>query len=116
MKRITDNKELREIQMGILSYVDKFCRENDIKYSICGGTLIGAIRHGGYIPWDDDIDIIMLRKDYERFLNLFNKSKDSDYNLYCINKSPYYYHPYAKVSDSRTIQVEPDIKEEAGIN
>ena len=52
MEKITDLSELRLIQMDILSYVDKVCRENGIKYSLAGGTLIGAVRHMGYIPWD----------------------------------------------------------------
>ena len=58
-----DTDTVKEIQMDILSSVDTFCKENNIRYFICGGTLIGAVRHKGYIPWDDDIDIMMLRKD-----------------------------------------------------
>ena len=62
--------ELRELQMQILDYVDAFCRKHDIKYTISGGTLLGAVRHGGYIPWDDDMDIQMLRSEYIRFLEV----------------------------------------------
>lgn len=116
MRRISDIAELRQIQMGILSFVDKVCRENKIKYSICYGTLIGAIRHGGYIPWDDDIDIILLRKDYDRFIELLSKLKNPVYELFSINKTPKYYHPYAKVSDSRTLLIEPDIEANIGVN
>ena len=60
--------ELKEIQIAILDVVDAFCKENNINYWLDGGTLLGAVRHGGYIPWDDDIDIGMLRKDYDLFL------------------------------------------------
>ena len=63
--------ELKSIQLAILEYVHDFCIKNNIRYSLCGGTLIGAVRHKGYIPWDDDIDIIMPRDDYEKFCSLF---------------------------------------------
>ena len=68
-------EELRTIQLDILSEVDLFCRQNGIVYSLCGGTLLGAVRHKGYIPWDDDIDLMMPRADYERFSSTFRSSK-----------------------------------------
>lgn len=60
-------RRLQLIQMPLLKEFDRVCRKNNITYSISGGTLIGAIRHQGYIPWDDDADIMMLREDYEKF-------------------------------------------------
>ena len=69
---------LREIQLfslEILKDVHTFCVENGIRYSLCGGTLIGAVRHRGFIPWDDDIDINMPRPDYERFCNTYRSSR-----------------------------------------
>lgn len=62
-----------------LKSIDKCCRENDISYSLCWGTMIGAIRHQGFIPWDDDIDLMMPRSDYNKFIKVFN---DPQYELY----------------------------------
>ena len=71
--------ELQQRQLEILDAVATFCEENEIAYWIDCGTLLGAIRHKGYIPWDDDIDIGMLRPDFERFSALFNKENKRIY-------------------------------------
>ena len=59
---------MKTIELEIMDEIDRVCRANDIPYVLMYGTLLGAHRHGGFIPWDDDIDICMYRKDYERFL------------------------------------------------
>lgn len=90
MKELT-LKEIQDQSLEILQAVHDFCISNGIKYSLAYGTLIGAIRHKGFIPWDDDIDIIMPRPDYERFVVSFSSpgldvvcEKDKDYYLnYC---------------------------------
>ncbi|MCI5496988.1 MAG: LicD family protein [Firmicutes bacterium] len=108
MKEITEIKEIQKIAFEILKFVDKFCRKHNIKYSICGGTLLGAVRHKGFIPWDDDIDIMMPREEYERFLKLMdNQYKNGDkYKCLHYGKNfPDYYYRFAKVVDlSTTLQ------------
>lgn len=72
--KIDKYEELRKIQLKqieILNKIDQFCKKNSISYSIAYGTMLGAVRHGGFIPWDDDMDICMLRSDYDKFLSLW---------------------------------------------
>ncbi len=97
--------ELRELQMQILDYVDAFCRKHGINYTISGGTLLGAIRHGGYIPWDDDMDVQMLRSEYNRFTELWNQQKGEHgcYELINIESGNSMGYPFGKVHDTRTV-------------
>lgn len=68
--KISQNNELQKIQLNILQEFDVFCREYNIKYYIIGGSAIGCVRHKGFIPWDDDIDVGLYREDYDRFVEL----------------------------------------------
>lgn len=91
---------IRKVQMEIMDVIHDFCEKNDIDYFLTGGSLIGALRHNGYIPWDDDIDIMMFRDDYDRFIELFNKS-NSRYHAYSLKDEGYNYH-FSKISDDQT--------------
>lgn len=72
-----DLQGLHEVLLELLVEFDRICRKNNIKYSIDGGTLLGAVRHGGFIPWDDDADVIMTRKEYEKFKRVYKKELNS---------------------------------------
>lgn len=99
-----ETDELKKIQMEILDYVDGFCRENDIKYTLSGGTLLGAVRHGGYIPWDDDIDIQMLRSEYLRFTKIWNDNVEKHpYDFINIESGKNMGYPFGKVSNPNTV-------------
>lgn len=113
MREIKSN-ELKKIQLDILQVVHEFCLKNNIDYSLSFGTLLGAARHQGYIPWDDDIDIMMLRKDYDKFIKGFRHHFISVVDM---NTSKDYWHPYAKVQDERTIMMEyNNMPKKIGIN
>ena len=108
-KRIRMDKQIskeqqKKIQLDVLKNIDEFCKENNIKYSLAFGTLLGAVRHQGYIPWDDDIDIMMPRKDYKRLLSLYKQGKKiKGIELLYSTYTNEYYYPFAKLCDTNTI-------------
>lgn len=93
-----DFRRMQLIELDILKEFDRVCRLHDISYVITDGTMLGAVRHGGFIPWDDDADVCMLREDYERFKR--EAMKDLDPNLFFFQDNttdPYYRWGYAKL-------------------
>lgn len=99
MKTINDS-DIKTIQLRIMDEIDKFCRKNKIDYYLSGGTLIGAVRHKGYIPWDDDIDIVMKRSDYNKFISTFSAD---NIEIICNSKVDDYYLSFAKAIDKTTL-------------
>ena len=101
MESISVN-ERRTILLNILSFFDKYCRQNGFHYSLACGTLLGAVRHKGFIPWDDDIDVYMLRSDYDKFKASYDEKQ---YTLQSYDKTGFPI-PYSKLSDERTVNIE----------
>lgn len=99
MKEI-EKDQYKKIPLEILKEVTSFCESHQFRYSLAFGTLIGAIRHDGYIPWDDDIDIMMPRKDYEAFLSTFKSEYYSIADFKCDKNYPF---PFVKIYDNRTV-------------
>ena len=85
-------KHLQKVQLMMLKDFIKICEDNGILYFVNGGTLLGTIRHGGFIPWDDDIDIMMFRKDFEKLNKLMSETENEKYTL-CnvLNEETYHY-------------------------
>ena len=96
-------RKIQEKMLEILVYFEKFCRENGLKFTLCGGTCLGAVRHGGFIPWDDDVDVFMLREDYEKLQDLWAKHADtSRYACVRSNESINIHHSATEIKDSHT--------------
>lgn len=94
-------EESKLISLDILKYVDSFCQKNGITYYGAYGTLLGAVRHRGFIPWDDDIDLFMMRREYEKFVSLFASQEKGKYRCISFENNTFYF-PYSKVMDSST--------------
>lgn len=90
------------LMLDILDAVDAVCRKYDIPYWLSSGTLIGAVRHQGFIPWDDDIDIELLKKDYDKLLKVLPYELPDRFALQCSDTDPNYILPFAKVRDKST--------------
>lgn len=100
-------KEYKKILLNILICIDKYCKDNEIQYFLYYGSLLGAIRHKGFIPWDDDIDIVIKRKDYAKFISGFQKEKRENYlRVFSLENEKSYCYPFAKVVDTRTVAYE----------
>lgn len=95
--------EIKNIELNILIFLDRICKENGLRYYLCGGTLLGAVRHQGFIPWDDDIDVSMPRPDYDKLLDLL--SDNTEYSILAPMDKGYYYN-FAKLVDSNTQLIE----------
>ena len=96
-------EKIQQKMLEILVYFENFCKENGLKFTLCGGTALGAVRHGGFIPWDDDVDVFMLREDYEKLQDLWAKHADtSRYACVRSNESINIHHSATEIKDNNT--------------
>ncbi len=101
--------KLRKTEIEMLKCIDRICKKNNINYFIIYGTLLGGIRHKGFIPWDDDIDIAMPRADYEKFIKIADSELDDNYKLDYFTTNKKYYLPFAKVRNINTVFAEESL-------
>lgn len=106
MREITDVREVQQILLDALRNFDTFCRERDLPYFLANGTLLGAAKYGGFVPWDDDVDILMPRESYDRLLELYENG--GKYRLLSSVTESGWRLPYAKLTDTDTLQKEGD--------
>ncbi len=100
--------QVKTVQLEILEFIDRTLRQQNIDYWLDGGTLLGAIRHQGYIPWDDDIDLIVRRADYDRAIEAL--SHDARFRVMSMYTTAGYFYLFAKVTDSTTRVVEDGVR------
>ena len=103
-------EEIKSIQLEMLKYIDNVCKNNKIKYTLIGGSLIGAIRHKGMVPWDDDIDIGMVEEEYNKLIPILIKEQGK-YKLLNHDTNKYYYFAMSKLCDTSTKVIEKDFEE-----
>ncbi len=106
-------KKVQNYQIEILDEV-RICQKHGLQYFIMGGNLIGAIRNKGFIPWDDDLDIAMMREDYDKFLNIATKEMDEKFLVDNAENNENYYLPFAKVRMRDSLYEEPEQKDYQG--
>ena len=109
MRTVDNIGEVHQIMLGIGKHIHDFCVQNNIKYFLSCGTLIGAVRHQGFIPWDDDMDLMMLREDYDKFCRLYSHERYKFINCYI---SDAYEYPFGRVYDDKTCCFHGNVKRE----
>lgn len=98
-------EQIRQIQLEMLREVERICSKYHISYCLGYGSMLGAVRHKGFIPWDDDVDILMLRRDYDKFKKIYAKEMDSKYFLQDYESDPEYLWGYSKLRNLNTTYI-----------
>lgn len=114
MKPLTD-QEIKQVTLGIMKEVKRVCSLLNLRYFLAWGTLLGAIRHKGFIPWDDDADFFMFRDEYQLLIEKFNDVASSRYRLLAPGMTKGYYYTFAKVVDTMTVACESGMHEFPGM-
>lgn len=101
-----DIRDVQLTQLEILLEFDRICKKHNIKYQLFAGSLLGAIRHKGFIPWDDDIDVCLLRKDYDKFIEVSQRELNSNYFLQTKETDENCMQSFGKIRKNGTLFVE----------
>ena len=109
-EEVTDISEIQQMELGIMEYIHEVCQKIGVKYFLAYGSLIGAVRHKGFISWDDDMDICMLRDDYEKLQDYLIANPDERYEVMSYKNNINYVYPFMKVQDNQTYLVEEDVR------
>ena len=96
-------EQIKKKGLYILKEFDRVCRENNLRYSLIYGTLLGAVRHGGFIPWDDDVDVCMLREDYEKLRRIAPKALPKNLFYQCHETDKEYFQLFDKIRMNDTV-------------
>jgi len=100
--------EIKQIELNILKHFKAYCEENDICFLLSNGTLLGAVKYQGFIPWDDDIDVFVPREDYDKLIVSYTDSKK--YKLFSHERNENFYFPFAKLCDMETRKIEGGVE------
>lgn len=103
-------EKLQATELEMLKQADLICKKHNLNYFLIAGTLLGAVRHKGFIPWDDDIDIALPREDYEKFLKYAQEELPEEYSIQYEGTEEGYWFSYAKIRKNGTVFEEPMLK------
>ena len=101
--RQLNEDEIKDLELGVMDYIHNLCEKENINYSLAYGTLLGAVRHKGYIPWDDDIDISLKRDEYDKLYQAVLRDNDPIYKVASWENDARYPYPFYRVYDARTV-------------